>query len=738
MGWSPVVIWWQERQLRILVLGSLFLQWFLFLAAPRRKYPIGPLLRSFIWLAYLGSDALAIYALATLFNRQKMLACGVADGSRSRALEVFWVPILLIHLAGQDSITAYNIEDNELWKRHVLTVISQVTVAIYVFCKSWSGEGRLLSAAVLLFIAGILKCIDKPMALKGASIYSLVSSSSPLKDEMAPSDDQVSSLEGYIREAKNCYAGIPSDHSISSDDHDLLEKPYNLFVDLASTYCHRLTCLQAFLRFDEMSAYHVLESGLCSTFVWLYTKRCMYFFAGIEFMDSIRDIFHCLWTRKKKILYGLWTRLLALVLTFASIDLFRRSHTVEGYNSSDVEVTYTLLWYTAVLELFSLVDIRRCADFSWPHRASQYNLIAFFARDRKPTKLLKLARFFGCKDYVDQHLCVEQCTSSLGIISLVTEQVKTGWKEYIQCPSTYWMFNDRRGQFTIQEEGWDPDLCRTVEAPFDECVLVWHIATDICFYDGACASAAAWCTQSRHHQIATHCREISNYMFYLLALNPEMLMAGTRVSIVFAARSELENMFRIEKLPPSERDLTCEIYRKAQLPQDGNAKKAYIQSASKLASQLLAMDDEKRWRVIQGVWVEMLCFSASRCRGYLHAKSLGVGGEFLSYVWLLLAHLGMETVAERQQRSDFRRHTERGPSPSSLRTRNESSVGNAQRSEIQEEGAVFSEIQHGERPFRLEVQDDEVASVRMENREEEPAVAAAHASEASVPGDDNV
>jgi hypothetical protein len=62
---------------------------------------------------------------------------------------------------------------------------------------------------------------------------------------------------------------------------------------------------------------------------------------------------------------------------------------------------------------------------------------------------------------------------------------------------------------------------------------------------------------------------------------------------------------------------------------------------------------EKMWRVIQGVWVEMLCFSASRSRGYLHAKSLGSGGEFLSYIWLLWAHAGMETFSERLQR---RRH----------------------------------------------------------------------------------
>ena len=53
------------------------------------------------------------------------------------------------------------------------------------------------------------------------------------------------------------------------------------------------------------------------------------------------------------------------------------------------------------------------------------------------------------------------------------------------------------------------------------------------------------------------------------------------------------------------------------------------------------------------MWVEMLCFSAGRCRGYLHAKSLGKGGEFLSYVWLLLLHMGMETMADKMQRTEL-------------------------------------------------------------------------------------
>ena len=125
MGFSEAVQWWEEWQIRVLALGSLFLQYFLYFAAPLRKRCIPSWFRFIIWLAYLGSDALAIYALAALFNRHKKQEW-VSTHRDDARLEALWAPILLVHLGGVDSITAYNIEDNELWRRHVLTAVSQV------------------------------------------------------------------------------------------------------------------------------------------------------------------------------------------------------------------------------------------------------------------------------------------------------------------------------------------------------------------------------------------------------------------------------------------------------------------------------------------------------------------------------------------------------------------------------------------------------------------------------------
>ena len=75
-----------------------------------------------------------------------------------------------------------------------------------------------------------------------------------------------------------------------------------------------------------------------------------------------------------------------------------------------------------------------------------------------------------------------------------------------------------------------------------------------------------------------------------------------------------------------------------------------IGEACELAEELMGIDNEEtRVRLMYRVWLGMLCYSASMCRGYLHAKSLGEGGEFLSVIWLLISLKGGETLADKLQ-----------------------------------------------------------------------------------------
>ncbi|CAM0952953.1 unnamed protein product [Alopecurus aequalis] len=747
MGISSAMDWWEEWQLRILVLGSLFVQLLLFFSAPFRKYAIPSWSRSIIWLSYQGSDALAIYALATLFSRQSKRDYSSAQGYS--ILEVVWAPILLMHLGGQDCITAYNIEDNELWTRHVLTAVSQITVAIYVFCKSWpGGDKRLLQAAILLFTPGILKCLEKPLALKSACFNTLVSLSPASRSRKASRRDEAISLEEYVQKARAFHAdhqcqvqeechvpqaqGEPNEVDLegnrvrqaqgeedeSSHRDQIREKKrlqleaHKLFADLASPYPDRLAGIKSFLvHGDDQHAYDSLQKGLFDTFDRLYTKwKFASMFQPIDMIISGRsgreeidqvtsapeeidkessvpeEIEPETSARKEiaqegvkamlKAIGPIYVRTAAMYLPFVAIGLFHNSHR-EGYNVHDVKVTYVLLCCTAVLEFISTNINMRQQQFQLRvlGGVAQYSLVGFFANNKKHTKMM--------------------CSSSFRITVLVLGHVKGWWMEHITDVASYWRFNDNKGQWTIQHQGCDQEQDWGLNRPLDEGVLLWHIATDLCFYQKVGTSV--------RHAKATGCREISNYMIYLLFANPEMLLSGTRRNLFMEANAELEEILMNDKPllkkilkgdkpslmetlkgnksifaflkgkgPSSaeiERGFMQRIIAKLQatdhkeedigyteLPMEAeqcpSAQEGLIQDAWKISKALLALGDEKMWEVIEGVWVEMLCFSASRCRGYLHAKSMGSGVELLSYVWFLLSRMGMETLPGRLQRTE--------------------------------------------------------------------------------------
>ena len=59
-----------------------------------------------------------------------------------------------------------------------------------MFCKSWwFHDQRLLRAAILLFVPGVVKCLEKPLALQNATVNSIANSSDPRMEMSLEEDD---------------------------------------------------------------------------------------------------------------------------------------------------------------------------------------------------------------------------------------------------------------------------------------------------------------------------------------------------------------------------------------------------------------------------------------------------------------------------------------------------------------------------------------------------------------------
>ncbi|KAL6636707.1 hypothetical protein ACP70R_024279 [Stipagrostis hirtigluma subsp. patula] len=837
--WSAVQ-WWDKWQLRILVLGSLGIQWFLLVAAPMRKYTIRRCFRICIWLAYISSDALAIYALATLFNRHARATSSISCGgiaSKTNILEVLWAPVLLIHLGGQEELTAYTIEDNELWTRHTVTLVSQVAVALYAFYKSWptSSDWKLLTSAILLFVIGVISISEKPWALKKASINRLASVSATIqgtkkRTKLAVYLDDLLFSDWYNCSTKsekslpdvnwyNCFTESKK-QQLGEDSVGLSEgdKVYMVLSDMSLSAAAddlvqrgRAKNVGDVLRPLSTKAEKELKRWLRGAFGLIYTR------ANVVFTRT----------------YLAYHVLVVPILHIAALTLFLTSDK-DGYNRTDVKITYILLCLTAALDVFALF-IRQLLYQVMSAKGVPalcetvpgYNLVDAVLRRRQKDIgwLVRCATSVGCREeYFDckgggGDYTLYKKVSEMVLADLVDAQGRdlasyrvfkvpsasselpvphveaggpdleiiqsspgarsptdkslistehdrplseyekfggpAGWEE-IPMSSCSWALsqkttNDTEIQIMIssgagssfttelshpaappssaarasdpndttlapvagrsdqqlpqhdattrqhhtteqqpersnwalseeQQKACGPKIRGSLRGSFDRSVLVWHIATDLCFRlqadeesDDDLQADEESDDEVKLLQLRMECTEaISNYMARLLNSHPDMLLTGSRRHLVSEAMDEFESILGLNMVdkcgkPPSKLDLNCIIEECSAWPtREGEGESSFshipvrkageevrsffhVPEACRLAKELLALDVSMRWRVIYRVWLGMLFYSASMCRGYLHAKSLGEGGEFLSYIWLVLSLKGARTLADKLQ-----------------------------------------------------------------------------------------
>ncbi|XLR09708.1 hypothetical protein S83_037646 [Arachis hypogaea] len=159
---------WNEWELRGLVLLSLTWQVVLIICGSWRKRARGGFIRFVVWVTYLSADWLATVSLGTLANNQG----DASTQDRNHALQTIWAPFLLLHLGGPDTITAYALEDNTLWLRHLLGLLVQVSVAFYIYLRSWSTTA-LTFIAIAVFVSGIIKYAERTWVLRSASAEQL-------------------------------------------------------------------------------------------------------------------------------------------------------------------------------------------------------------------------------------------------------------------------------------------------------------------------------------------------------------------------------------------------------------------------------------------------------------------------------------------------------------------------------------------------------------------------------------
>ncbi|KAJ6700355.1 hypothetical protein OIU79_013400 [Salix purpurea] len=621
---------WNEWQIRSLMLLSLFLQIFLSYFGIKRKVSAARWLGPSLWIAYLSADWVATFSLG-------ILARSEADSKNWNRIPVFWAPVLLVHLGGPGAITAYSVDRlNKLFLSRLLQLVTHVGVVCYVLFRLWSKD-TITSVVISLLILGIIKY--------GERIWVL------MRDHEDSNGSQ--QIDFNVR-PRNHLDGIKSLH----DAYLLFQALETLLknLDLVADMQKRTYDLVSVKKAKE--AFQLVEVELGFKYDRLYYKvtmisRVRVILRSITFGSSIFALVS--FSTKSNDVYSRNDRIISYVLLIGVVCL--ESYSIISHLLSD----WGMIWLGRSKTVSAIVSRikyhSRLVSYSmkrkrWSRSMGQHNMIR--AQSNKPAVSKILKKYFSGKWNVDKRKEVEK-----ELKELIFKQVLDKRSRYDPSTADFNCLQKilaERGDQVLRSNGLFPQIGWSVaDVEFTQSLLTWHIATHVCYLDDSRSN-----TFQKTQNGVRSSRSLSNYMLYLLvncaamiAIEPsEKRHADTRnhlLRLLRNARNEVKPSINktevkafFEKLLENPSTMLKEIG----IPE--NLEKSALLDGCMLALSLQSWEtavngwsNGKKWEMISEVWVEMLMYAATHCRWKEHVHALSQGGELLTHVCVLMAHLGL-------------------------------------------------------------------------------------------------
>jgi hypothetical protein len=387
---QDVEVLWNEWQLRVLMLLSLFLQIFLTICGNQRKNTVGVLLGTFLWLAYLSADWVATFSLG-------ILARSEADSTYPNSIPLFWAPILLVHLGGPETITAYSIDQvNKLWLSRLLELVTHVGVASYVMFRLWRKNSMTL-VAIPIFISGIIKYAERIWAFKLARSEAFRSHENNL---VVPQPSAKKSCIGYedifscdnskeevryLHEARvlfKTFQNLFKDFDLVSFDQEIT---YDLVYGKDAGYAFKLTAVELGFLYDRLYS-KVTDVSLPRIILHSITFLCLT--SALVFF-SIMTMSNNVYSKNNTAISYLLLVGAVLIESYSILVLILSDWTMLWLSSSKISAGI-LFRINCFSPLLSFCWKRR----RWSKSMAQHNLIS--ARSNKPVNKL-LEKYFPGK-----------------------------------------------------------------------------------------------------------------------------------------------------------------------------------------------------------------------------------------------------------------------------------------------------------------------------------------------------
>jgi hypothetical protein len=201
-------------------------------------------------------------------------------------------------------------------------------------------------------------------------------------------------------------------------------------------------------------------------------------------------------------------------------------------------------------------------------------------------------------------------------------------------------------------------------------ILVWHIATSLCEIELAkgngvdltkpgflcnLLSCFTTCCSSKSYLMDENklsgklqesyviANSLSRYCAYLLVSKPEMIPDSFLVPKIVLQETIKYARDQLLKDHDSLQSRYDKLIEQAKNADKVMERENVLQQGAILGNQLISFESEEgRWVILSEVWAELLVHLAPSWNAAAHKKSLESGGEFITYIWALLWHCGID------------------------------------------------------------------------------------------------
>lgn len=194
--------------------------------------------------------------------------------------------------------------------------------------------------------------------------------------------------------------------------------------------------------------------------------------------------------------------------------------------------------------------------------------------------------------------------------------------------------------------GWKLSWVYTLETN-SEVIWVWHIATSMCEIASgprlkfhSCLKSQSLSSGSDAYNLVVAV-SLSRYCAYLAVFAPELLPDEQAVPWSIFRKLRLESSEKLRDCKSMKEKL--DKMKKMGVSEGSSENNALLMTGIKLGKQLLEEieDESERWRILADLWAELMLYLAPSEELEAHADHLADGGEFITYLWVLLTHAGV-------------------------------------------------------------------------------------------------